>query len=197
MRSITDAQAFTILETWFSQDIDKQRFFRAFCYAYVKKHIPYNAFKKTDYDYIYSLKRSADATPAALAYIKFQQSHLPVVQDVQQKQDVQLDQEQDVHTDQEQEQDLQTDQEQDVHSEQDQDVNLEQEQDQHQDQQSQDQTQDELYQQLETIIQSQNTIIQVLFLILFIVGLPIVTDNIDFIYALLYPNRNCRPLLPY
>jgi hypothetical protein len=187
MRSITDAQAFTVLETWFSQDMDKQRFFRAFCYAYVKKNIPYNAFKKTDYDYIYSLKRSADATPAALAYIKFQQSHLPVATNLGQEQ------EQDVNLGQEQDQDVEQEQESD------QDVNLgqEQESDVEQDQESQYQSQDEIYQQLETIIQSQNTIIQVLFLILFIVGLPIVTDNIDLVYAMLYPNRNCRPLLPY
>jgi hypothetical protein len=189
MRSITDAQAFTILESWFSQDMDKQRFFRAFCYAYVKKNIPYNAFKKTDYDYIYSLKRSADATPAALAYIKFQQSHLPVAPNLGQEQDVNLDQDQDVN--------LGQDQDQDVEQESDQDVEQEQESDVEQDQESQYQSQDEIYQQLETIIQSQNTIIQVLFLILFIVGLPIVTDNIDLVYAMLYPNRNCRPLLPY
>jgi hypothetical protein len=191
MRSITDVQAFTILETWFSQDMDKQRFFRAFCYAYVKKNIPYNAFKKTDYDYIYSLKRSADATPAALAYIKFQQSHLPVAPNLGQDANLEQEQEQqsqDVNLEQEQEQQSQDEDQQS----QDQD-----QQSQDEDQQSQDQDQDELYQQLETIIQSQNTIIQVLFLILFIVGLPIITDNIDIVYALLYPNKNCRPLLPY
>jgi hypothetical protein len=110
-------------------------------------------------------------------------------QDVNLEQNVNLEQEQDVNLDQ----DVNSEQEQDVNSEQEQDVNLEQEQEQ----ESQDQTHDELYQHLETIIQSQNTIIQVLFLILFIVGLPIVTDNIDFIYGLLYPIRNCRPLLPY
>ena len=190
MRSITDTQAFTILDTWFSQDMDKQRFFRAFCYAYVKKNIPYNAFKKTDYDYIYSLKRSADATPAPLAYVKFQQSHLPAVQYVNSEQDVNSEQEQYAHS--EQDQDVNSEKDVNLEQEQEQDVNLEQEQDV-----NLEQVQDEVYQQLEDIIQTQNTIIRFLFMILFIVGLPIVTENVDIIYALLYPNRNCRPLLPY